>query len=557
MPYCWKCGEKLTAAPCPACGATDESRRPLPPDASEEAQALRAIYDRYGCKQVLTQPTMLYNALGDFLGEDGRKLRNQVRTAMDAGLGRLYLSQLTAPTPNFDARAIQLLIDEDFAEPAAQRLKALFDQMTGLPAQEAEPIAPEAPAPAPQPEPAPAAPAPAPQPEPTPVAPAPAPQPEPAPVAPTPAPQPEPAPEPTKPTPPPQDRPAPAVLPPQDRPAPARPTQSASQPQKSKAPIIVVVLLLAIAAAVFALTRPDSQSTPASSNTHPATTRPAAATTVKVTEASTITLTETPTVKVTATPTVKVTEAPTAVPRSLKINPNVSVKDNKVTVTWTDTVEGAEYTVDCSYYDPNSSVDQGSWSRWRWDFNPTTEKSYTFTTLIPGRQYLITVSDGTVSAQQVITVPAAANFSKDEPSSAKSTLKVVYLDTRHMPMVGTDIDKYTAAELTTMARDRSMPGKLEFYIDYGQLMDKDFSYSAHYVITAPNGLTGAFMGLMYYHADDMKSRNRTYDYWEWMYVGEDYFQQLYDTCGSIPAGTYTVELYLDYQYFTGYTFTLK
>ena len=54
MSYCWKCGEKLPDdVSCPVCGATDESRRPLPANASEEAKALRAIYDRYGCKQVL------------------------------------------------------------------------------------------------------------------------------------------------------------------------------------------------------------------------------------------------------------------------------------------------------------------------------------------------------------------------------------------------------------------------------------------------------------------------------------------------------------------------
>ena len=146
MPYCWKCGESLMfPTGCPACGATADARRPLPPDASDEARAMRAIYDRYGCQRVLTQPAILYNALGDFLGEDGRKLRNQVRTAISAGLGQLYLTQLTAPAPGFHARAAQLLQDEGLAAETAQQLLSLFDDMTGLPAEAVPAPQPEAP----------------------------------------------------------------------------------------------------------------------------------------------------------------------------------------------------------------------------------------------------------------------------------------------------------------------------------------------------------------------------------------------------------------------------
>ena len=135
MPYCWKCGEPLpdAAAPCPACGATANDRRPLPDNASDEAKALRAIYDRYGCQKVLTQPTILYNALGDFLGEDGRKLRSQIRLAMDAGLGRLYLAELAAPTPTRGSAARNLITDLDFTADTARLITSLFDDMTGLP----------------------------------------------------------------------------------------------------------------------------------------------------------------------------------------------------------------------------------------------------------------------------------------------------------------------------------------------------------------------------------------------------------------------------------------
>ena len=111
MNRCWKCGQELPegASLCHACGADQQDRAPLPALCSEEARAMRTIYDHYGCRQVLGNATLLHNALGDFLGEDGRKLRNQVHIAMDSGLGKLYLSQLEHPTPQFSAQALNLL----------------------------------------------------------------------------------------------------------------------------------------------------------------------------------------------------------------------------------------------------------------------------------------------------------------------------------------------------------------------------------------------------------------------------------------------------------------
>ena len=107
---------------------------------------MRTIYDHYGCRQVLGNATLLHNALGDFLGEYGRKLRNQVRIAMDSGLGKLYLSQLEHPSEQFSAQAIDLLTDAGLAEQTARQLKSLFDAMVGFPAD-----APARPVPPPQP----------------------------------------------------------------------------------------------------------------------------------------------------------------------------------------------------------------------------------------------------------------------------------------------------------------------------------------------------------------------------------------------------------------------
>ena len=270
MPYCWKCGEPLpdAAAPCPACGATADARRPLPDNASDEARALRAIYDCYGCKQVLTQSTLLYNALGDFLGEDGRTLRNQVRTAMDAGLGRLYLAELTAPTPGFHARATQLLAREGLTADTVQYLIALFGDMTGLPA-------PAAPAPAP-------------------VTPPPAASDKPAPTAPV------------------APRPLPPVTP-------------ASQPRKSIVLLIALVAVLAIALAVLAGTLIGRNSVTSDSKTESTATVTAIA---DPTEEPTPVPTDVPTEKPTPVPTDVPTEVPTPVLTDVPANWGELQKDD-------------------------------------------------------------------------------------------------------------------------------------------------------------------------------------------------------------------------------------
>ena len=134
MNYCWKCGQKLpqNSNICTSCGENQSERCPLPQNCGDEAKALRAIYDHYGRNQVLSDATTLFNAIGDYLGEDGKKLRFQVRIAMDAGLGKLYLSQLDSPAEGFDNRCIALLTGIGLTEAVARNLKNLFDAMVGF-----------------------------------------------------------------------------------------------------------------------------------------------------------------------------------------------------------------------------------------------------------------------------------------------------------------------------------------------------------------------------------------------------------------------------------------
>lgn len=98
-----------------------------------ETKALKEIANHYGIRQVLENTTMLYNAIGDMLGEDGNKLRNQMRLAMDAGVGNLYLQQIQVPAVGFEHRVMTVLQEDcGMSSDSASNLKRLLDEMTGM-----------------------------------------------------------------------------------------------------------------------------------------------------------------------------------------------------------------------------------------------------------------------------------------------------------------------------------------------------------------------------------------------------------------------------------------
>lgn len=100
---------------------------------SEIGKAMRMLYDRYGAEKIFNNSAYLVNGLGD-LTEDSRKVRNQFKMVMDAGLGRVYLDQLSAGAPDaaFDARVRTLITEEaGLNEKAASEIAGYFDEMIG------------------------------------------------------------------------------------------------------------------------------------------------------------------------------------------------------------------------------------------------------------------------------------------------------------------------------------------------------------------------------------------------------------------------------------------
>ena len=133
---CWRCGQEINdgTQECVYCHA--DQRRSVP--RTDIGQALRQLYDHYGAEAVLSNNVLLVNGLGDVvtdtLNTNVKRLKGQLKMAMDAGLGRLYKEQLSIGEPDstFDAH-VRTMLTEDVGlnDKAAEKLAAYFDEMIG------------------------------------------------------------------------------------------------------------------------------------------------------------------------------------------------------------------------------------------------------------------------------------------------------------------------------------------------------------------------------------------------------------------------------------------
>ena len=128
---CWKCGNECNelTVTCPHCGIALSRKIPK----TEIGKAMRMLYDRYGAEKILTNSAYLVNGLGD-LTEESKKVRNQMKMAMDAGVGKAYLEQIALGKPDaaFDERILALLSDEaGLNDKTSKELIGYFDEMIG------------------------------------------------------------------------------------------------------------------------------------------------------------------------------------------------------------------------------------------------------------------------------------------------------------------------------------------------------------------------------------------------------------------------------------------
>lgn len=128
---CWKCSKEIEdgASNCVYCGTSQFRSVPE----TVIGRALRALYDRYGAQVIFSNNAYLFNGLGDLV-DDVKKLRNQLKMALDAGIGRIYLEQINhgVPDSDFDCR-IKILLTDDagLSDKTANEIMGYFDEMIG------------------------------------------------------------------------------------------------------------------------------------------------------------------------------------------------------------------------------------------------------------------------------------------------------------------------------------------------------------------------------------------------------------------------------------------
>ena len=142
---CWKCGQENVNGTinCINCGVSLERTSAITP----VGRAMRELYDRYGCRMVLTNPTILKNGLGDFLENTNmnRILRTQIGMVMDAGVGMAYYEQLKKGSPdNTFVKRVKDIITRScgFGDDVTIKIMGYFDEMIGWKAAERSAVSP-------------------------------------------------------------------------------------------------------------------------------------------------------------------------------------------------------------------------------------------------------------------------------------------------------------------------------------------------------------------------------------------------------------------------------
>ncbi len=266
----------------------------------------------------------------------------------------------------------------------------------------------------------------------------------------------------------------------------------------------------------------------------------------KVTPTPRITATRavsTPTPRKTATPTQRKTATP-APKRVFELNSNIVTDKGRVTVTWTDSENRQPYTV-CYTYEGGSAVQ----TYYRASSDVRT-KSYTFEALIPGKTYKITIIDANnQSISKTYRLPTPTEFAdgKLKASSIKIGIEPRYKGVSDAYEKARKISALKASEIV------SNRGKYEYgvryTIDYPQLAYSR-EYLTHIALIAPNGYAESEVW-------STQAYGSEYINLYWYLLGPWTFDKIYEQNGTVPAGTWTLELYWDGMFVNRSTFTVQ
>ncbi len=249
-----------------------------------------------------------------------------------------------------------------------------------------------------------------------------------------------------------------------------------------------------------------------------------------------------------ATPIPAATVTPTEVPapaRTFELSPSFISENGRVTVSWTDSEFQAPYKV-LAQYQGSYDVVQPNYIEGE-DIYAT---NFTIEDLVPGKTYVVEVRDAYgVSAKRTYTLPEPTTF--EDGKLKASSIKVTIEFRRKTP----DEERKNAKKINALVASEIVNNRGTYAYGFrynikNPSLAKSRNYFTQVAIIAPNGYTECEV-----YRDMEYGREYSANYW--YMLGDWTFDMIYQKNGSLPTGTWTVELYWDGQYVNTSTFTIK
>ena len=249
----------------------------------------------------------------------------------------------------------------------------------------------------------------------------------------------------------------------------------------------------------------------------------------------------TSTPKPTATPKATATPKPTATPaprREFSIVPSVNASNGQVTVHWVDTDNAGPYRVSFRYVG-GTAAQCGYWAGGDQPSSTVTEKSFTFTRLISGYTYEITVRDrNDVAVTQEITVPAAGKYESTKLRLSALSVQISPKYQNKQDLIF-NLNSFRANDIEKYSADETRFYGIRYEINIPQLSSK-LNVMEQVVAVGPTGYCETlFAGPQQYENTD--SARKYY----WDCLGRYYFINMYSSNSAVARGKYRVELYWD------------
>ena len=233
---------------------------------------------------------------------------------------------------------------------------------------------------------------------------------------------------------------------------------------------------------------------------------------------------------------------------ALSLRADYTLSQGRVTIYWLDERHGAPYTL--TFQCAEDTLDPQA------EFIQTgiMERSYTLDYLAPGCSYSITLEDQYGhSDTMLVQVPEAEPF-QDGLLTARHISSGAALRSRPVFwQTAQDIHSETHVAAASIMEDMGVKEYgIRYFLGYPELKQTRF-YHTKLVFRAPGGFQYVYyLGQVPYSSGGAPSIKMTWDF-----IGNEFFEYLYEQTSAVVPGIYTVDCYWDGMAVTSATFELQ